>query len=179
MYCNRPKNPLISFSLLGGGMFNMALIFDGLTSIPLSLTRKPNNFPTVTPKVHFCEFNLSLYSLILSKNFLKFTVWLSLAFPTILRLLTQRSRWLGSSWKSMVQEHFSVVAAQYRSFIVKWWEKYRPQGLVTYFWQIPKIMLISILSKEVTKVFVIGIQNKINLNKRYVEEKKDVAWKST
>ena len=42
-----------------------------------------------------------------------------------------------------------------------------------------KIMLISILSREVTKVFVIGIQNKINLNKRYVEEKKDVAWKST
>ena len=39
-----------------------------------------------------------------------------------------------------------------------------------------KIMLISILSREVTKVFfVIGIQNKINLNKRYVEEKKDVA----
>ena len=42
-----------------------------------------------------------------------------------------------------------------------------------------KIMLISILSREVTKVFVIGIQNKINLNKRYTEEKKDVAWKST
>ena len=42
-----------------------------------------------------------------------------------------------------------------------------------------KIMLISILSREVTKVFIIGIQNKINLNKRYAEEKKDVAWKST
>ena len=28
-----------------------------------------------------------------------------------------------------------------------------------------KIMLISILSREVTKVFVIGIQNKINLKK--------------
>ena len=38
-----------------------------------------------------------------------------------------------------------------------------------------KIMLISILSRKVTKVFVIGIQNKINLNKRYAEEKKDVA----
>ena len=38
-----------------------------------------------------------------------------------------------------------------------------------------KIMLISILSREVTKVFVIGIQNEINLNTRYVEEKKDVA----
>ena len=42
-----------------------------------------------------------------------------------------------------------------------------------------KIMLISILSREVTKVYVIGIQNKINLNKRYAKEKKDVAWKST
>ena len=40
-----------------------------------------------------------------------------------------------------------------------------------------KIMLISILSREVTKVFVIGIQNNINLNKRYAEEKKDVALK--
>ena len=38
-----------------------------------------------------------------------------------------------------------------------------------------KIMLISILSRKVTKVFVIGIQNKINLNKKYGEEKKDVA----
>ena len=45
MYCNHPKNPLISFSLLGGGISNMALIFDGSTSIPLSLTKKPNNFP--------------------------------------------------------------------------------------------------------------------------------------
>ena len=38
-----------------------------------------------------------------------------------------------------------------------------------------KIMLISILSREVTKVFAIGIQNKINLIKRYAEEKKNVA----
>ena len=45
MYCNHPKNPLISFSLLGEGISNMALIFDGSTSIPLSLTKKPNNFP--------------------------------------------------------------------------------------------------------------------------------------
>ena len=41
------------------------------------------------------------------------------------------------------------------------------------------IILILILSREVTKVLVIGIQNKINLNKRYAKEKKDVAWKST
>ena len=50
----------------------MALILDGSTSIPLSLTRKPSNFPTVTPKAHFYGFNLSLYFLIISKNFLKF-----------------------------------------------------------------------------------------------------------
>ena len=74
MYCNRPKNPLISFLLLGGGISNMALIFDGSTSIPLSFTKKLNNFPVVTPKVHFYGFNLSLYSLILSKNFLKLTM---------------------------------------------------------------------------------------------------------
>ena len=52
----------------------MALILDGSTSIPLSLTRKPSNFPVVTPKVHFYGFNLNLYSLILSKNFLKLIV---------------------------------------------------------------------------------------------------------
>jgi len=55
MYCNRPKNPLISSTLLGGGISNIALIFDGSTSIPLSLTKKPNNFPVVTPKVHFSK----------------------------------------------------------------------------------------------------------------------------
>ena len=65
------KNPLISFSLLGRRISNMALILDGSTSIPLSLTKKPNNFLAVTPKVHFYGFNLSLYSLILSKKFIK------------------------------------------------------------------------------------------------------------
>ena len=53
IYCNLPKNPLISFSLLGGGISNIALIFDGTTSIPLSITKKPNNFPVITLKVHF------------------------------------------------------------------------------------------------------------------------------
>ena len=57
----------------------MALILDGSTSIPLSLTKNPNNFPAVTPKVHFYKSNLNLYSLILSKNFLKFVVWFSLS----------------------------------------------------------------------------------------------------
>ena len=79
MYCSRPKKPLILFSFSGGGISNMALILDGSTSIPLSLTKKPSNFSTVTPKVHFYGFNLNLYSLILSKNFLKFMVWLPLS----------------------------------------------------------------------------------------------------
>ena len=69
IYCSQLMNPLISFSLLGGGISNMALILDGYTSIPLSLTRKPSNFLAVTP--NFQGFNLNLYSLILSKNFLK------------------------------------------------------------------------------------------------------------
>ena len=34
----------------------MALILDRSTSIPLSLTRSPNNFPEVILKVHFCGF---------------------------------------------------------------------------------------------------------------------------
>ena len=53
MYYNCPKNPLIPFSLLGGGISNIVLIFDGSISIPLSFTKKPSNFPAVTPKVDF------------------------------------------------------------------------------------------------------------------------------
>ena len=52
IYCG-PRNPFISFSFMGGGISNMALILDGSTSIPLSLTTKPSNFPAITPKVHF------------------------------------------------------------------------------------------------------------------------------
>ena len=51
----------------------MALILDGLTFIPLLLTKQPSNFPVFTPKVHFWRFNLNLYSLIFLKNFLKYT----------------------------------------------------------------------------------------------------------
>ena len=93
MHCNRPKNPFISFLLLGGGISNMALILDGSTSIPLSLTKKPNNFLAVTPKVHFYGFNLSLYSLILSKNFLKLTMWpfLSMDFTIMSSTYTSTS----------------------------------------------------------------------------------------
>ena len=94
MYCNQPKNPLISFLLLGGGISNMVLIFDGPTSIPLSLTKKLNDFLVVTPNVHFYGFNLSLYSLILSKNFLKLTMWpfLSLDFTIISLTYTESSK---------------------------------------------------------------------------------------
>ena len=66
----------------------MALIFDGSNSIPLSLTKKPNNFPTVIPKVHFYGFNLNLYSLILSKNFLKLAMWPSLSLNYTIMLST-------------------------------------------------------------------------------------------
>ena len=62
MYCNQSKKPLISLSLLGGGISNMTLIVDGSTSIPLLITRKPSNISLVMLKVHFCGFNLSLYS---------------------------------------------------------------------------------------------------------------------
>ena len=62
MYCNQPKNPLISFSLLGGVIFNMALIFDGSTLIPLSLTKKPNNFPAITQRCIFAD-SILVYTL--------------------------------------------------------------------------------------------------------------------
>ena len=71
IYCNMPRKPLISFSVLEVGMPSMALIFLGSTSIPNSLTMCPSNFLEVTPKVHFLGFNLSLNRLILSKNLYK------------------------------------------------------------------------------------------------------------
>lgn len=79
MYYSQPRNPFISFSLLGGCVSKMDFIFDGLISIPLSHTRKPSNFQAVTLNVHFCLFNLSLYSLIISNNFLKLIMWPSLS----------------------------------------------------------------------------------------------------
>ena len=93
MYCNQPKKPLISFSLLGGGISNMALILDGSTFIPLLLIRKAINFLAITLKVDFYGFNLNLYSLILSKNFLKFMAWLplSLDFTIISSIYTSTS----------------------------------------------------------------------------------------
>ena len=39
----------------------MVLIFDKSTIIPLSLTKKPSNFPIVTPKVHFVG-SISIYT---------------------------------------------------------------------------------------------------------------------
>ena len=74
MYYSQPKKPLISFSLLGRGISNMDLNLDGSTSIPLSPTSNPINFPAVTPKAHFYGYSLNPYSLILSKNILKFVV---------------------------------------------------------------------------------------------------------
>ena len=71
IYCNLPRKPLISFSVLGAGMLSMAMIFSGSTSIPYSLIMSPSNFPEVTPKVYFLGFNLSLNNLILSKNLCK------------------------------------------------------------------------------------------------------------
>ena len=71
-----PKNPHITFSLIGGGMSKIDLILNMSTSIPLSLTKNPINFVTFTPKVHFCRFCLRLNFLICSKKFLKLSIFL-------------------------------------------------------------------------------------------------------
>ena len=68
MYYNLPRKPLISLFVLNVSMSSMVQIFSGSTSIPLSLTMWPSNFPEVTPKVHFLGFNRSLNYRILSKN---------------------------------------------------------------------------------------------------------------
>ena len=67
----------------------MALILDGSTSILQSFTEKPSSFPAIIPKVHFSRFNLNLYSLILSKNFLKLKI--DLLYPWISRLCHQHT----------------------------------------------------------------------------------------
>ena len=71
IYCNLPRKPHISLLVLEEGMSSMALIFSGSTSISRSLTMCPSNFPEVTPKVHFLEFNFCLKRLILSQNLCK------------------------------------------------------------------------------------------------------------
>ena len=71
IYCNLPRKPFISLSLLGVGMSSMTMIFSGSTSIPHSLTICPSSFPEVTPNVNFLGFNRSLNCLILSKNLYK------------------------------------------------------------------------------------------------------------
>ena len=53
IYCKRPKKLCISFSVLGGGVSWMTLIFEGLTSISLRLTTYPSSLPEVTPKCTF------------------------------------------------------------------------------------------------------------------------------
>ena len=68
MYCNLPRKPLISFLVLGTSMSSVALILSGSTSMPRSLTICPNNFPEVTPNVHFLGFSLNLNFQIFSKN---------------------------------------------------------------------------------------------------------------
>jgi len=84
-------------------MSNMALIFEGSTFIPLSLTRKPSKFLAVTPKVHFYGFNLNLYSLILSKDFFKLVIWpfLSLDFTIISSTYTSTSLCIMSCSKAV------------------------------------------------------------------------------
>jgi len=44
MYSIRPKNPHISFSILGDGISYIALIFEGSTSITRRLMICPSNF---------------------------------------------------------------------------------------------------------------------------------------
>src|SRR6187397_3156988 len=73
MYCNRPINPRICFSVLGGGIDMIALIMVRSISISLELMTYPKSFPKVNPKAHLDGFNLMLYFLSLSKNFLKAT----------------------------------------------------------------------------------------------------------
>ena len=45
----------------------------------------------------------------------------------------------GGGLSLLIDDRCKTASAQYHSFLVKWWEEYRPQGLVTYFWQIPKL----------------------------------------
>jgi len=86
----RPRNPCISFSVLGGGISYMALIFD-LTSIPLRLTTYPNNFSKVTPNAHYCGFRHMLYLINLIKVFQRVKTWFALSLDFITMSSTNTS----------------------------------------------------------------------------------------
>ena len=60
---NRPASCWIPFLELGASDCKMALSYAGLTSIPLWVTIKPRNRPTLTLKAHFKGFNFIPYSL--------------------------------------------------------------------------------------------------------------------
>src|SRR6185503_17526652 len=103
IYCNRPINPRICFSVLGGGIDMIALILVGSISIPLELMTYPKRLPEVTPKAHLDGFNLILYFLSLSKNFLKATLWPGRSFDFTIMSSTYNSTSLCiMSWSKAV-----------------------------------------------------------------------------
>ena len=60
---NRPVSCWIPFLELGAGDYKMASNCARLASIPLWVTIKPRNRPTLTPKTHFKGFSFIPYSL--------------------------------------------------------------------------------------------------------------------
>ena len=60
---NRPVSYWIPFLEMGADDCKMALSCVGLASIPLWVTIKPRNRPTLTPKAHFKGFSFIPYSL--------------------------------------------------------------------------------------------------------------------
>ena len=107
-----PVSFCTSFGFGGACKLLMALIYFGFTSIPLWVTMYPKNLPKPTPKEHFETFKHSLCSLSIPKMLIR---------------------------SSTCSDRCKTTSAQYCSFIVKWWQEYRPQELVVYFWQIPKL----------------------------------------
>ena len=59
---NRPVGCWIPFLEMGADDCKMALSCAGLASIPLLVTIKPRNRPTLTPKAHFKGFSFIPYS---------------------------------------------------------------------------------------------------------------------
>lgn len=59
------------------GISSMALIWSGLTSMPLYDTRKLRNSPEVMPKAHFLGFSFMPYRLIISKASFRWSMWSS------------------------------------------------------------------------------------------------------
>ena len=87
---NRPVSYCTPFLEMGAGEYRIALSCAGFSSIPLCVTMKPKNRPTLTLKAHFKGLSFIPYALRRSKASCRCVVWFgrSFDFTSILSIYT-------------------------------------------------------------------------------------------